>query len=142
MATTLLAKLRTAASADATLSSLLGSSPFRWYDQQLAQGTAFPAVTAEITTRVRQYSVNSLLLTAQYRVTFKVFDPDPQQSRAVALAIEQFLTGFNAYSSAAPAGQLQPNQVVMGPRDFGIAETQPLTNLQILDAMIWNNETL
>lgn len=136
---TLLAKLRSAASADTTLAGLLGSSPFRWYDQQLVEGTAFPAVAAFVVSRVPQYSVSQMLTTAEYRVQINVFDPNPETARAVASAIEQFLTTFNAYS-AGDSNPIQPNRVV-NQRDGGIVQTDPLTAMQIMDVMIWNNES-
>ena len=139
MATSLLAKLRTAAAADPTLGPLLGTTPFRWYDQQLVQGTAFPAVTASVVSNVPVYSVNQLLIVARYRVTMKIFDEDPEVSHQVASAIRNFLVTFNAYN-AGDDDPIQRNQVV-GQRDGGIAQTQPLTSMQIMDAMIWNNES-
>ena len=140
MATTLLAKLRTAAALDATLAGLLGSSPFRWFDQQLSQGTAFPAVAAFVVSNIPQYSNTQLMITAQYRVQLNIFDPNPQKTREVANAIRTFLTTFNAYSPGSPTS-LQPNRVVMQ-RDGGIAQTQPFTAMQMMDAIIWNNEQL
>lgn len=140
MATTLLAKLRTAAALDSTLAGLLGPMPFRWFDQQLVQGTAFPAVAAFVVSSVPQYSNTQLMITAEYRVQLNIFDPNPQKTREVANAIRQFLTTFNAYSPGSPTS-LQPNRVVMQ-RDGGIAQTQPFTAMQMLDAMIWNNEQL
>ena len=139
MATTLLAKLRTAAALDATLGPLLGPTPFRWYDQQLNEGTSFPAVAAFVVSTVPQYATNARCITARYRVQFNVFDPNPQKARQVATAIAAFLDSFNAFSSGSPVTQ-QPNQVV-NQRDGGVAQTQPLTAMQIIDAHIWNNET-
>lgn len=141
VSTTLLAKLRTAAATDPVLGPLLGTSPFRWYDQQLVQGTAFPAVAAFVVSTIDQYVVNGLLISAQYRVQFNAFDPDPQVSRQVASAIRSFLVTFNAYNSLGNTGAMQPNRIV-NRRDGGIAQTAPLTAMQIMDAMIWNNETL
>ncbi len=139
MATTLLAKLRIAAAANPTLAGLLGTSPFRWYDQQLVPGTEFPAVAAFVVSNPAQYSTTAILINSQYRVQFNIFDPDPQITRQVALAITTFLLTFNAYN-AGDTSLLQRNQVV-NQRDGGIAQTQPLTAMQILDALIWNNET-
>lgn len=138
MATTLLAKLRTAAAADPTLTGLLGSSPFCWYDQQVVPGTAFPAVAAFVVSAVPQYSSTNLLITAQYRIQLNIFAIDPQVSRQVAAAVRQFLLTFNAYNSG-DTNAIQRNRVV-NVRDGGIAQTQPLTAMQIMDAFIWNNE--
>lgn len=137
---TLLAKLRTAAAVNATLQALLGTAPFRWYDQQLVQGTAFPAVAAFVVSQVPDYSMTSLLISRLYRLQINVYDPDPEVARGVASAIVNFFPGFNAYSATTPTAN-RPNRVV-NIRDGGIVNTDPLTAKQLIDVMVWNNESI
>jgi len=140
MATTLEVKLRTAASANAPLTALLGTSPFRWYDMQEAQGGTFPSVTVQMIAAVNQYSLTQRLNNSHNRVQFTVWDTDPERARSVELAVLNFLDGFNAYN-AGDQNPRQRNEVVMR-RQGGNPQTQPLTFWRILDAYIWHNETL
>jgi hypothetical protein len=137
--TTLLAKIRTAAAADFTLQAFLGTNPFRWYDQQLAQGSQFPAVAAFAVSGIPTYSNTAILTTQQYRVQLNIFDLDPQKTRQIASYLRTFFTTFNPYS---PGGQttLQPNRIV-NERDGGISQTAPFTALTMLDVMIFNTES-
>jgi hypothetical protein len=140
MATSLEVKLRTAAAADTTLTGLLGTNPFRWFESQFQQGTIFPEVTVLLVDTINQYSVTNLLSTALSRVQFTVWDTDPERARDVETAIVDFLVGFNAMnnSSAAP---IQANTVISR-RQRGNAQTEPFTYQRILDAKIFNNENL
>lgn len=141
MPTSLETKLRIAAALDATLASLLGSSPFRWYGPQAAQGSIQPLVEVQEVSQVPMYSNTALLTTCLYRMQFTIWDTDLERARSVRNAIVQFLKTFNAYSPANSVSPLRPNKVVMVRTGPSEAQTDPLTYWIMLDAMIYNNET-
>jgi hypothetical protein len=132
------AKLFTAASANAGLQALLGTNPFRWYDSQLNQSSAFPAVVVFIVSNPRDYVITGQMSTSWARVQFTVYGTgnDSQNADAVVNALQAFLLGFNAYGLNPPANA----NTIVGDRDFGIAATQPLTYQRVLDVMILNDE--
>lgn len=141
MSTSLERKLWLAAQADTNLQALLGSgAAIRWGGMQEAQGSIFPSVTVNVVSAIDQYSNTALLITAQYRVQFTVFDTNAERGRQVEQAIKQFLTTFNAYSPANSVSPLRPNRVV-NRRQGGDPRTDPLTYQRSIDAMIWNNES-
>jgi hypothetical protein len=133
-------KLFNSASANAGLQALLGTGPFNWYDEQLPQNAkvTFPAVTAMIASNPRRYVANGRLGGSWARVQFTIYGSgsDSTNAEAVADALFSFLDGFN---SGPQAGN--PNYIV-GDRDGGIAQTDPLTYLRLIDALVWNNETV
>jgi hypothetical protein len=139
---TLKAKLFSQASQFAELQALLGSSPsnFRWFDVQLPQAQAtFPAVTVNQIGAPRMYVTNGRLSTYFARVQFTIYGSgnDSQNAAAVTAALEDFLAVFNA--TAVQNAPTYPNTIV-GDKDFGIAATQPLTYMRVIDAMIFNDE--
>jgi Protein of unknown function (DUF3168) len=141
MATSLEVKLRSAAAANSTLVSLLGSSPFRWYGPQAPQGSVQPLVEVLQVSRVPQYSTTDLLITVEYRMQFTVWDTNLESARSVINAIIQFLKTFNAYNSG-DSSPIQRNRFVNVRTGQSQAQTDPITYWLTLDAMIWNNETL
>lgn len=134
-------KLFAAASIDAGLQALLGTNPFRWFDQQLPQGAAFPALTVTVVSNPRTYVFNGQLSTSFVRVQFSVYGTgnNSQNAEAVVGALASFLRGFNAYGI--PNLPANANTIVAD-RDGGIAQTQPLTYQRFVDAMIFDNETV
>lgn len=137
---TLEAKLRAAALATPALTALLGTSPFRWQDTQLIQGSTLPAVTVLLIDTVNQYSNTARLSTALSRVQFTVFDTDPERARSVEAAIVAFLDSFNAMNTSVVSPQ-QANWVVSR-RQQAVVATDPMTFQRMLDAMIFNNELI
>lgn len=141
MATSLKVLLRTAAGLDAGLSALLGSAgAIRWYDEQLVQGSALPAVTVQAISNSPTYSLNSRLPTGWSRQQFTIFGRDGEEARSVAAALATFLDSFSA-GIGIPNLQQYPNNIVNS-REFGIAQTQPLTYQIFVDAMIFSNDEL
>lgn len=141
MPSSLKAKLFAAAKIDAGLQALLGTNPFRWYDTQLNQQATFPAIVVFIVDNPREYVTTGQMSTSKTRVQFTIYGTgnDSQEADAVVNALQAFLLGFNAYSSRSlPAND---NQIV-GDRDGGIADTQPLTYQRFVDAMILNDELM
>ena len=142
--TSLKAKIFASASANAGLQALLGTSPFRLYDVQLDQGQAgyYPCVTMMIISNPRAYAHGAgRFATSWARVQFTVFGTgnDSQNASAVVEALLSWLDSFN------PTGQASCPQIgaciVVGDRDGGIAQTQPLTYQRFLDVAIFYKET-
>lgn len=136
---TLKAKLFAAASANTELQALLGTSPFRWYDTQLVQSTAFPAVVVFIVSNPPDYVVTGRMSTSWARVQLTVYGTgnDSENASAVVAALKDFLATFNAIG--VDNLPVYPNRIV-NDRDGGIAQTQPLTYTRTLDVMILNDE--
>jgi hypothetical protein len=135
------AKLFAAASANSGLVALLksGTGPFRWWDTQCQQQYGFPAVVVRTVSNPNTYTVLGALPTSFARVQFTVFGTgnDSENANAVVNALKSFLATFSAGEAlSVPA---YPNLVV-GDRDFGIAQTDPLTFQRIIDVQIFNND--
>jgi hypothetical protein len=117
--TSLEVKLRTAALAYPDLVALLTNSPskpgfpdFRWYNIQLIQGSAFPAVVVQLVSSGQSYSNYQRLSTSFSRIQFTIWDTDSDRGRQVENVLYQFLDQFN------PAGLNSnltnyPNSIVL-----------------------------
>lgn len=146
MATTLKVKLRTAALAFSGLTNLLGgptSNLFRWYDTQLAvnqQGGGWPAVVVQIISNPNTYVVTGRLPTGWTRVQFTIYSTDPEVNQVVVTQLKAFLDQFSQ-GTGIPGQIAYPNQVV-NERDGGIPQTQPLTYAWIVDAQVFNNDSI
>ena len=133
-------KLFAAAQLDAGLQAvLLSGSTFQWGDTQLPQswnlGTK-SALTVQLISDPTFYATAGPLATSWTRVQFTIFGHgnDSPNADAVAAALFAFMGSFN--------GGAVPNQAAnykVGDRDFGIAQTQPLTYQRIIDYMVWND---
>ena len=143
MSTTLEAKLQTALQAYTAITSLLATrsdGKAAIYDMQENAGSALPAMALFVVSVVDQYSTTQLLITALYRVQFTIWANNPETARAVEQALRAFISVFNAYN-AGDASPVQRNRVV-NRHQSGQAQTQPITWWRIVDAFIWNNETI
>jgi hypothetical protein len=135
-------KLHDAALWDAGLRHLLmTSSPgvFRWFDTRLPQGVTFPAVVVQVVSNPRSYVLGGKLPTSFARVQFGVYGAGADSANAdvVVNAIGAFLPTFNAIGI--PGLAVYPNMIV-GDRDGGIAQTQPMSYIRLLDVMIFDND--
>lgn len=134
------AKLYTAASADSGLQALLLSgSTFQWADQQLPQAwnlTTKSAVAVQIVSDPSTFELQGRMATSAARVQFTVFGHgnDSENAEAVVAALYNFLGTL----SGAGCGCIG----IPGKRDAGIADTQPMTYMQMVDAFIWNDSTI
>lgn len=133
------AKLFAAASEDAGLQALLGTSPFRWFDTQLPQQAEFPAVVAFIVSNPADYVITGRMSTSWARVQLTVYGTgnDSENASLVVNALQDFLATFNAIG--VPELPVYPNRIV-GDRDGGVAQTQPLTYQRFVDVQILNDE--
>jgi hypothetical protein len=144
MSTSLKARLYFAATQNAGLSALLLSgSPgvFRWFDQQLVQSSGFPAIVVSQVSNPRTYGVSGRLPTSSQRMQFSVYGAgnDSQNADLVVNALTSFLDGF---AGGGIAGLSQQSNLIVGDRDFGIANTNPLTYLRVVDVLIFSNDTI
>lgn len=147
MATSLKARLFTAASADAGLQALLlNGSIFQWFDSQLPQTaniTTKSAVAVFLVSNPRDYVTSGRMVTSFSRVQFTIFGHgnDSSNADAVVAALLSFLDGFNAsQASGTSPGYATPNYVV-GNRDSGFVETDPMTYQRIVDVRIFSNDS-
>lgn len=139
MATPLKDKLRTAAAANAGLQALLGTSPFRWWNLQLNQNSAYPAIVAQIISDPQNYAFTGMLPTSFTRVQFTLWDTDSERLEALQAALYAFLAGF---SGTGITGLVAQPNFVMNSRDGMYAQTQPVRFLRIIDAKVFNNSTV
>ena len=140
---TLKEKLRAAASADPNLSGLLGSAPFRWYDIQLSQGSAFPAVVVQIIATVPLYGFTMRAQRpVQSRVQFTIWGGQNDVGRETAIAVDtalkEFLDGFDAIGI--PGLARYPNYVRLE-RDGFFYQADTGIFQRLIDVAIWNDET-
>jgi hypothetical protein len=145
MGTPLKEKLFMAASANAGLQALLGTNPFQWADQQLEQAwnlSTLGAITVFLVSNPRSYEVRGQMATSWNRVQFTVYGygRDSTNASAIVAALIEFLWSFFAYQAGSTATQAA-NQI-LSDRDGGIAETQPMTYMRFVDAMILNDESI
>jgi len=139
----LLVKIRNAASAYAPLTTLLGTTPFRVYDQQLAQGSAFPATNLKMVSGPQVYTFAGRLATNTPRMQHTIFgalgtpsETSGENARAVIAAWISFYDQFNA--DGITGRVLSPNQC-LSPVEMGLPETAPFTYIIVMDVMIFNN---
>ncbi len=135
------ARIYAAASVDAGLIALLGSAPFRLWDQQLQQGSGFPAVVMEMVSNPREYVASGTLPTGWTRMQFRVYGSGNNSENAndVVDALDAFLRTLNL--TGLPNSPAFPNLIV-GDHDFGIASTQPFTYMRLLDVKLFVNDQL
>ena len=139
--TSLKAKLFAAALLNPSLVYLIGGgSPLllNWYDQQLPQYATFPAVVVQQISDPQMYATSGRIPTSWARMQFTVYGTgtDSQNANAIVAALTSFLDTFNGDGVT---GRSQSPNYVVGDRDMGVAQTQPLTYMRVLDTRIfWN----
>lgn len=138
-------KLRTLASGDATLQVyLLSAGDFRWFDQQMRQGAAFPNVTVLRVSTIRDYTMGGINPMSRIRFQIDVRDYSAETARAIAAAIIDFLRTADLASNAqfgCPA--TTPPQFpcfVLNQRGGMDYQLQPPPYVQTLDIRVFNLE--
>ena len=139
MSHSLKARIWTAASQYVGLTALLGTSPFRMFDQQLPQGIQFPAVVMESVGNPHDYVASGPLPTSWSRMQFRIYGTgnDSENANLIANALANFFNTFNG--TGIDGMPTYPNYVVQD-IDFGIAKTQPLTYMRLVDVRIYSNQ--
>lgn len=122
-----------------------GGSPLvlRWFDQQLPQaaGTGFPAVVVSQVSDSGTYVGSGRLPTSWARMQFTVYGTgfDSQNADAIVQALADFLDTFSADGvTGRPACPCN----IISDRDMGIAATQPMTWMRVVDCRIFWNGTV
>lgn len=133
-------KLRTAAAAYAPLTALLGASPFRWYDTQLVQKSAFPAIVAQVISDPKSYVFGGRLPTSFARVQFVIWDIDSQRIETVKSTLFDFLDTF--VGDGISQSPLVKGNYIVADRDGMEPQTQPPQWKRIIDAKIFNNDSI
>lgn len=132
--------LRNAASADSTLSVLLGTNPFRWYDKTLLQGSAFPAVVAQQISNQTTYTNYQRLTTSDSRWQFTIWGGQYQAGEdaceALVNALTEFFDEFNAEGIDGLASY--PNEV-LNVRDAVFADEEGAIQQRVVDVKIFSN---
>jgi len=143
MATPLKDRIRAAAIATPALTALLGTNPFRWYDMQLVQGSAFPAVVAQIISNTKSYVFGGRLPNSHSRVQLTLWGQNNAAGMTALANLEVALgTFFDSLNLIGVSGLLQyPNRIV-GARDGFIATPQPGNPLRLIDVMMASNDSL
>ena len=143
MPTPLKDRIRAAAIATPALTSLLGTNPFRWYDTQLSQGSAFPAVVVQIISSAKTYNVAGRMPNGNNRVQFTIWGANTAAGMAamanVETALATFLDGLNLVGIP---GLIQYQNLIVGARDGWVALPQPGNPLRLIDAMCYSNDSL
>lgn len=139
----LLGYLRTQAAEDSELATLLGPTPFRWFDRNLPQNyKLFPAVVARIISNPITYGLNQRFVTSRSRVQLAIwggkYDAGIQACDAVTDAITTFFDQFNAVG--VPGLARYPNEIV-NEIDGEFPMTDGPIYTRIMDVMIFSNST-
>lgn len=134
-------KLYNAAAADVGLQALLGTNPFRLFDTQLDQGSAFPALVMQEISSPRNYVMEGQPTLARYRVQFTIWGGQFSQGRddcdSVRDALYAFLAdNFSAVGNGQIANQVASDMRVLEPRTDG-----PIYK-RIVDAFIYSDDSL
>jgi hypothetical protein len=138
------ARIRNAALADVTLLGLLGTvSPasLRWFDTQLLQGAAFPAVVVMVVSNPETTTNQGALPTTFARVQYTIWCDDTSAGATQMVSIINGLYAFfKTLNLIGMEGLTQyPNRVVLE-RDGLYAQTQPPKLQHTMDVMqFWNN---
>lgn len=133
---TLESKLFTAAQAYAPLTALIGTNPTNWWDTQLDQQSAYPAVVVFQVSNPKIRGFQGTSPTSWKRMQFTIWGASGAQARAVEQVMYGFLAQFNAYGIS---GLVANACEVLDVRGGLYAETQPPKYLRIMDAMIFDN---
>ena len=137
------AKLFASASVNAGLQAfLLNGSTFQWGDVQLPQQwdlTNHSAVTVFQVSGPPDYTAAGPMYTGWYRMQFTIYGHgnDSENATGVAQALKAWLLTITTLTQ-----NQTPNNYVVGNQDRGIAQTQPLTYLRLVDVMMFYDESI
>jgi hypothetical protein len=136
-------RIRAAAIANPTLLGLLGSSPFRWYDQQLYQSSAFPAVVVTQVSNPQTYALVGRLPTSFSRYQFTIWTTNNAAGMTARAAVGSALIDFlETLNLVGIPGLCSYNNQVVGDRDGWYPLPEPGNPQRLIDAMIYANDSL
>ncbi len=137
MSTPLVVKLRQAAIYFTPLTGVLGTNPFKWYNTQLYEGSAYPAIPAQQVSSVPVYSISGRNPLARARVQFTIWEGQrPDDTNSVLEALREFLDSFSAVGNPTQFA----NQII-NERDGLYPGTQPGIFQTMVDAYIYNSDS-
>jgi hypothetical protein len=143
MATPLKDRIRAAAIAIPGFTALLGTNPFRWYDQQLHQGSAFPAVVVTEVSNPQMYALVGRFPTSFSRIQFTIWSVNTAAGMANLAALETLLVNFlETLDLVGIPGLCSYSNRVVAARDGWYPTPEPGNPQRLIDAMIYANDTL
>ncbi len=141
MSTALKARIRTAAASYSGLTSLLGTSPFRWFDETKPQSAGLPCVVVTVVSGAPTYVATGRLRTGFTRVQFLIWGATPGSGSAYAVE-QQLLAFLDQLNLIGINGLVQyPNPVVLQ-RDSLYVQSDPPIYQRIVDASMFVNDSL
>lgn len=141
------AKLRTLAAANATMQSIFGTSPFRWFDTQQVPGyiSAGTCVRVLRVSTARSYSMEGIQNLSQPRFQFDVLDYYAETTRQATAALIDWLGTIslaeNNQFGSPPTTPPQFPCFVLNQRGGMEPGTTTPVFVQSLDVRIYNLET-
>jgi hypothetical protein len=136
-------RIRAAAIATPALTAILGVNPFRWYDQQLVEGSAFPAVVVQSVSDPQTYAYTGMMPTSWSRYQFTLWGvntgPGILAMQGLETALQTFLNSLNVIGIS---GLVQYPNLIVAARDGFKPLPKPGNPQRLIDVMIFNNNTL
>ncbi len=145
MSTPVRDRIRTAAlnSTDPDFTALLGTNPFRWFDNQLPQGAAFPAVTVQVVSNPQTYALVGRLPTSFSRYQFTLWSVNTSLGMTKLAALEAAIIDFlETLNLVGIPGLCSYSNRVVAARDGWFPTPQPGNPQRLIDAMIYANDSL
>lgn len=143
MGTPLKERIRSAAIVYPGFTALLGTNPFRWWDQQLRPGSAFPAIVVTTVSNVPTYAIVGRLPTGFSRLQFTIWSVNTTLGMANLGALEALLTEFlETLNLVGIPGLCSYSNRVVAARDGWFPTPEPGNPQRLIDAMIYANDTL
>jgi hypothetical protein len=139
MSTPLEVKLRSQASVFPSLLAILGTIPFRWYRDQLQQGSVYPAIVVQLISDPKSYVLTGRMPTSWARVQFTIWDTDPERIPTTESALLDF---FDVFNGVGPGNLPSYPVEVVNTRETTVPNPEPKRFTRMLDAMIFSNDTL
>lgn len=143
MPTPLKDRIRAAAIVYPGFTALLGTNPFRWYDQQLNQGSAFPAVVVTTVSNPPTYAIVGRLPTSFSRLQFTVWSTNDAAGTSKLAALEALITEFlETLDLVGIPGLCSYSNRVANVRDGFFPLPSPGNPQRLIDAVVFSNDTL
>ena len=142
------AKLRTLASADATMVADFGSGPFRWFQVQIPQGYIGKGSCVRVrrVSAVYLYAQEGITQAEQVRLQFDVLDKSQDRARDVLNDLCSFLAGVDLMGSAQfaspPSTPTQFANVLLSQRSGIEYQVEVEIFSWSADFRIWNNTSI
>jgi hypothetical protein len=136
-------RVRSAAIAFPGFTALLGTNPFRWYDQQLNKGSAFPAIVVTVVSNAPTYALVGIVPTSFSRLQFTIWSVNDAQGMAKLAALEALLIQFlETLDLVGIPGLCSYSNVILSARDGWFPTPEPGNPQRLIDARIFANDQL